>query len=439
MSDDIKTRTIKVDYLARVEGEGAMYLKIHDGRLEDVKLKIFEPPRFFEGFLRGRAYTEASDITARICGICPVAYQMSAVHAMENALGATVDGPLRDLRRLLYCGEWISSHTLHIYMLHAPDFLGYESAVHMAKDFPREVERGLALKKTGGSIMSFLGGREVHPVNVRVGGFYSVPEKKELRTLVEPIEHARGMALETVRWVAGFDFPKFDQDYIFVSLRHPDEYPFNEGHIVSNAGLDIVAAQFDDHFEEEQVEYSHALHCVLKKGRRSYHVGPMARYALNFDRLPAGIQAVANEAGLAPICTNPFQSIIVRSIEVLYACEEALRLIEIYEKPDKPFIEMEPHATTGYAATEAPRGLLYHRYRINAKGDIEDASIIPPTSQNQKMIEDDLWKFVPKYMDLPDEKLQWYAEQAIRNYDPCISCSTHFLKLKVDRSCAQKP
>lgn len=434
MNDTPKTRIIKADYLARVEGEGAMYLKIEGDVLKEVRLKIFEPPRFFEGLLRGRSYAEAPDITARICGICPVAYQMSAVHAIENAFGVRVEGSLRDLRRLLYCGEWISSHTLHIYMLHAPDFLGYASAVHMAKDHRAAVERGLQLKKVGGEIMALLGGREIHPINVRVGGFYRVPTKKELQTLIAPLEKARDAALSTVRWVSTFNFLEFEHDYTFVALRHPEEYPFNEGRIVSNKGLDIGAADFDDHFEEQHVEHSTALHCVMKEGQKSYHVGPMARYALNFDRLPSFIQSAAQEAGLGKTCNNPFKSIIVRSIEVLYACEEALRIIKNYEMPDQPCVSFEVRAATGHAATEAPRGLLYHRYKIAKNGDIEDSVIIPPTSQNQKMIEDDLWRLVPQYTSLPDDQLQWHAEQAIRNYDPCISCSTHFLKLTVERT-----
>src|ERR1051326_1842337 len=191
-----KTRTIKVDYLARVEGEGALLVKIKDGAVADVKLKIFEPPRFFEAFLRGRKFTEAPDITSRICGICPVAYQMSAVHAMEDACGVRVEGQLRALRRLLYCGEWIESHTLHIYMLHAPDFLGYESAVHMAKDFREIVQRGLQLKKAGNEIVALLGGRAIHPVNVRVGGFYKTPAKADFKPLAEQLKWARDAALE---------------------------------------------------------------------------------------------------------------------------------------------------------------------------------------------------------------------------------------------------
>ena len=427
-----KTRTVKVDYLARVEGEGAMWIKIKDGAVADVKLKIFEPPRFFEAFLRGRNFSEAPDITARICGICPIAYQMSAIHAMEDACGIHIDGPLRALRRLIYCGEWIESHSLHIYLLHAPDFLGYESAIHMAKDYRDLVQRGLQLKKVGNQIVSLLGGREIHPINVRVGGFYRAPVKTDLVRLAEPLKWARDAALETVRWVAEFPFPDFEQDYEFVALRHSDEYPFNDGRLVSNKGLDISVREYDQHFVEEQVPHSNALHSVLKTGG-AYFVGPMARYNLNFDKLAPMAQEAARAAGLGPRCGNPFKSIIVRAVEVLHACDEALRIIDAYEAPEQSAMDVRPRSATGYGCTEAPRGILYHRYRIDGQGVILDAKIVPSTSQNQKIIESDLWKFVPKYIDLPLDKLTWQCEQAIRNYDPCISCATHFLKLKIER------
>ena len=427
-----KTRTVKVDYLARVEGEGAMWIKIKDGAVADVKLKIFEPPRFFEAFLRGRNFSEAPDITARICGICPIAYQMSAIHAMEDACGIHIDGPLRALRRLIYCGEWIESHTLHIYLLHAPDFLGYESAIHMAKDYRDLVQRGLQLKKVGNQIVSLLGGREIHPINVRVGGFYRAPVKTDLVRLAERLKWARDAALETVRWVAEFPFPDFEQDYEFVALRHSDEYPFNDGRLVSNKGLDISVREYDQHFVEEQVPHSNALHSVLKTGG-AYFAGPMARYNLNFDKLAPMVQEAARAAGLGPRCGNPFKSIIVRAVEVLHACDEALRIIDAYEAPEQSAMDVRPRSATGYGCTEAPRGILYHRYRIDGQGVILDAKIVPPTSQNQKIIESDLWKFVPKYIDLPADKLTWQCEQAIRNYDPCISCATHFLKLKIER------
>ncbi|HVC10343.1 MAG TPA: Ni/Fe hydrogenase subunit alpha [Burkholderiales bacterium] len=426
------TKTIKVDYLARVEGEGALHVTLRDGAVRDVELRIFEPPRFFEAFLRGRGYAEAPDITARICGICPVAYQMSAVHAMEDAFGVAIDGPLRALRRLLYCGEWIESHVLHVYMLHAPDFLGYESAIAMARDHQAEVERGLKLKKAGNEIVQLVGGREIHPINVRVGGFYRTPTRRELAPLAEKLKWARDAALETVRWVAGFEFPECERDYEFVALRHPEEYPFNEGRLVSNKGLDIGARDYDAHFEERHVAYSTALQSAIR-GRGAYLVGPLARYSLNFDKLTPLAQEAARAAGLRTTCTNPYRSIVVRAVETLYACDEALRLIEAYEEPERPAAPVEPRAGSGYACTEAPRGMLYHRYSVDAQGTITDAKIVPPTSQNQTSIEDDLRAFLPDWLALDDEALRWRCEQTIRNYDPCISCSCHFLKLDVDR------
>ncbi|HEX9648152.1 MAG TPA: Ni/Fe hydrogenase subunit alpha [Alphaproteobacteria bacterium] len=425
-------RTIQVKQLARVEGEGALKVTVRDGVVSSAELRIFEPPRFFEAFLRGRAYREAPDITARICGICPVAYQMSAVHAMEDAFSVAVDAPLRDLRRLLYCGEWIESHVLHVYMLHAPDFLGYDGAIDMARDHPDLVRRGLALKKAGNELMALLGGREIHPINVRVGGFYKTPRRRELAAVGERLKWARDAALETVTWVAGLDVPDRAYDYEFVALRHARDYPFNDGRIASSRGLDIAASEFDDHFEESHVKHSNALHARIR-GRGAYLVGPLARYALNFERLSPLAREAAKDAGLGPVCTNPYRSIVVRAVEVLYACDEALRLIEAYREPDRPAVPVEPCAGTGHACTEAPRGILYHRYRLDADGTILEAHIVPPTSQNQASIEDDLRRYVAGWLDLGDDELRHRCEQTVRNYDPCISCATHFLKLEMDR------
>ncbi|MBI4382593.1 MAG: Ni/Fe hydrogenase subunit alpha [Nitrospinae bacterium] len=432
MKNGKKTRTLKVDYLARVEGEGALYVKIKDGALADVQLRIFEPPRFFEAFLRGRKFSEAPDITARICGICPIAYQMSAVHAMERALGVEIDPQVRALRRLIYCGEWIESHVLHVFMLHAPDFLGYEDAIQIARDHKDLVENVLKLKKLGNDIVALLGGREIHPINARVGGFYKVPAKKDLAPLKERLKWGLEFARAAVQFTAGFAFPEFERDYEFVALRHPGEYPFNEGRLVSSKGLDIDAGEYENHFQEIHVERSNALHSVLK-ARGAYFVGPMARYSLNFDKLGPLAQESARSAGLGPVCRNPFKSILVRGVETVHAVEEALRLIDRYEPPEKPAEDVRPRAGAACAITEAPRGILYHRYKLDESGTILDAKIVPPTSQNQKIIEDDLREFIPPRLDLTDEKLTWQCEQAIRNYDPCISCATHFLKLNVER------
>jgi coenzyme F420-reducing hydrogenase alpha subunit len=425
-------REIAVDYLARVEGEGAMYLRLKGEEVLDLKFKIFEPPRFFEAFLRGRKFSEAPDITARICGICPIAYQTSACNAMESAAGVQLTGGLRDLRRLIYCGEWIESHALHVYFLHAPDFLGYDNAIQMATDFPEQVQMGLRLKKLGNQIMALVGGREIHPINIRVGGFYRVPTQQELESLVPDLEWALEAAVATASWVAGFPFPAFERDYEFVALRHPDEYAIHEGRIVSNRGLDIGVAEWSDYFEESHVPWSNALHARRKDGG-SYHLGPMARYALNSELLtPAAMQA-AQEAGLGPTCTNPFRSIVVRAVEIAFACEEALRLIRGYRRPEAPSLVVEPRDAVGHGASEAPRGTLYHRYAIDHEGLITEAHIVPPTSQNQLSIEDDLRAYVVGRTQLSDSQLQWELEQAIRCYDPCISCATHFLDLTVER------
>lgn len=400
--------------------------------VEDVKLTLFEPPRFFEALLRGRHFTEAPDVTARICGICPIAYQMSAVHALERITGTRVNGALREIRRLIYCGEWIESHALHVLMLHAPDFLGYSDFIEMSKKHRKEVEDGLFLKKTGNEIMALFGGREIHPINVRVGGFYKLPSKEEARGLLERIRESRARTESLIRWAASFDFPHLERDYELVALKHPDEYPFNEGTIASTRGLEIEPEEFETHYEEYQADYTHALHCRTKDGH-PYLVGPLARYALNFDRLPDPVKDLAAEIGLPPVVRNPFKSILVRGLEVMFSLIEAERILESYERPAAPFVDVPVRAGTGWGATEAPRGLLYHRYRIDEEGLIEDAQIVPPTSQNQLSIEADLRALVPTILNETDETITWRCEQAIRNYDPCISCATHFLRVEFQR------
>ena len=429
-----RSRRISVAALARVEGEGAMSVRIRDREVLEVQLRIYEPPRFFEALLRGRSYTEVPDITARICGICPVAYQTSGCMAIEHACGAAVDGPIRELRRLLYCGEWIESHALHLYMLHAPDFLGYEGAIQMAADHRGLVERALATRKAGNQLLITLGGRAEHPINPRTGGFYRAPSRDELEPLVEPLQRALEETLDTIALTGTLTMPQFERDYEFVALSDEDgRYPIDRGRIISSSGLDIPAEAFDDHFVEEQVPHSNALHSRLRDGG-SYMVGPLARYSLAFDRLSPMAREAARNAGLGSSCRNPFQSIIVRGVELLYAIEEALRLIEAYEQPDPPAIALEPRDGVGFGVSEAPRGILWHRYEIDASGAIRNARIVPPTSQNQRAIEEDLRGFVAGHLDLPDDELQWQCEQAIRNYDPCISCATHFLKLDVERA-----
>jgi len=432
MKEQNQSRVIKFDYIARVEGEGSFYVKMKDNKVEESRLKIFEPPRFFEGFLKKRSFREVPDITARICGICPVAYQMSSVHAMEKICGFKAHPTVRALRRLLYCGEWIESHSLHTFMLHAPDFLGYPDVITMAKDHREWVERALTLKKTGNDIVNILGGREIHPINVKVGGFYRYPQPSDFAELRKRLEEAQEIAHAATKWMAGLEFPDYEFDYEYVAMSHPEEYPMNEGRLISNRNLDIDVKDYEKHFTEEHMYYSTTLHTSLDKDKVIY-TGPLARFNLNYDRLSKEAKKLAKEVHLKPICNNPFKSILVRMIETFYACQEAIKIIDGYEYPEDINDEVVPKAGKGEAVTEAPRGILFHRYEIDDEGLVVSARIVAPTSHNQKVIEDDLRRLVEKYQSLNDELLTERCEQAIRNYDPCISCSTHFLKLEIDR------
>ncbi|MFH8371725.1 Ni/Fe hydrogenase subunit alpha [Streptomyces sp. NPDC018031] len=433
------SRLLHVASLARVEGEGALRLRIHGGQVTEARLQIYEPPRFFEAFLRGRGHTEPPDITSRVCGICPVAYQMSACRAVENACQVTVDAPIAALRRLLYCGEWIESQSLHIYLLHAPDFLGCEGAVGLAKTHREHVERGLRLKQVGNAVMELLGGRAIHPINVRLGGFHRAPTPAELRPLAERLRRARDDAWETVRWVAGFDFPEARTDHDLFALSEPDRYAIDDG--VPTVLRDGEAqprtfpvTAFGSHVTEEQVPHSTALHAGLD-GRR-YLTGSLARYAISGTRLSPLAREAAHLAGLDGDCRNPFRTIVIRAVEVLYAVDEALRIIDGYESPARPHVPVPPRAATGHGATEAPRGLLYHRYVLDGQGTVTDARLVPPTAQNQRAIEEDLRRLTQAALaagDPGDTELTALCERGIRNHDPCISCSTHFLDLTVVR------
>ncbi|MGV9452510.1 Ni/Fe hydrogenase subunit alpha [Streptomyces sp. NPDC003635] len=438
------SRVLHVGSLSRVEGEGALYLGVHDGTVTEARLDIYEPPRFFEALLRGRSYTEPPDITARVCGICPVAYQMSACAAIEDACAVVVDPAVRGLRRLLYCGEWIESQALHIYLLHAPDFLGRASAIELARTHRADVERGLRLKKAGNSLMELLGGRAVHPVNVRLGGFHRVPARAELRPVAEELRRALDDAWDTVRWVSGFEFPDAEVEADLLALAEPDTYAIEGGTptvLRADGTRDrFPVRDFTEHVTEIHVPHSTALHSRLDG--RLHLTGSLARFAISGPRLSEVARQAAVASGLGDpltgaVCRNPFRSILVRAVETVYAVTEALRLIDAYEPPALPYTEVPPVAGVGHGATEAPRGVLYHRYALAADGTVTDAVLLPPTAQNQGAIEDDLRRLAQRAIsenDLDDQELTGLCERAIRNHDPCISCSTHFLDLTVVRT-----
>jgi sulfhydrogenase subunit alpha len=428
-----RDREFKVGYLTRVEGEGSLVLQVTDGEVTAARLKIFEAPRYFEHLVVGRTGDEVIDIVARICGICPVAYQMTAVHAFEDLYGVEVLPAVRLLRRLLYCGEYIQSHALHVYMLHAPDYLGYPSVVAMAGDHRPVVEQGLAIKKIGNQLIAALGGRPVHPVSVRVGGFSRVPWRRDLDGVRADLDRAVEMARATVELVAAWAPPAHEHPQPLVALRHPAEYPYNEGRIVSSDGLDLAIGAWGDAFEERQVEGTNALHARTRDGR-AYLLGPTARITLDADRLhPLAAEALAATGLAEEIRVNMHRSIVARAVELLGACAEARDLIDAYRAPAEPRVPHTVRAGVAAWSTEAPRGLLHHRYEVDEGGRVTAAQIVPPTSQNQAAIEADLAAFAPQVLDLPQAEATQRLEMLVRAYDPCISCATHFLDVRMVR------
>jgi sulfhydrogenase subunit alpha len=425
-------KTIEVPTLARVEGEGGLFIGVKDDQVVEIRLDIYEPPRFFEGFLAGRYLQEVPDITARICGICPVAYQMSAVVALEQALGVEVSPSVYSLRRLMYCGEYIESHALHIYLLQAPDLLGQPSALDLAAIAPEVVRNALRMKKIGNDLLKTIGGRSVHPVNTCVGGWYRWPDVAPLQALLPELEWGLEAAKETFRWSLTLPYPELEIDYEFVAIHHPEEYALMHGEIFSSKGNKTSVADYEMRYFEEHVMRSNALHSHTAYGG-TYLVGPLARFNLNHDQLFPAAKKVLQESKLKLPLKNPFKGLIARAIELVHFYEEAIHLIKNYQPEGPAHIALNIKAGEGCGMSEAPRGLLYHRYKIDERGLVKFAKIVPPTAQNLPRIEADLFSLAPMLLKMDQEQATLTAEHLVRAYDPCISCATHFLTLKVEQ------
>jgi coenzyme F420-reducing hydrogenase alpha subunit len=407
-------------------------------QVEKAHLRIYEPPRFYEAFLRGRSFREVPDITARICGICPIAYQTASCYALEKAMGVyhrVLDAPtIQSLRDLMYCGEWVESHVLHMFMLHLPDFLGYESAISMAEDHADAVKQALRIKKLGNALVALLGGRAVHPVGMCVGGFHGTPDQKAAAAMVEQTRACCELMCELTLFLAEHvDYPDLQRDYECVALCPDDHYPMNLGRIKSNKGLDVDQEEFGDAIEERHMPHTTALHSIIR-GRGAYLVGPLARLNLNAAQLhPRAAELlpkVCKHVGCELPWQNNFLSLPARALETVHALALAADILEAYQPPARSRIEITPRAGSGGHGTEAPRGLCWHHYQTHDDGTIREARICPPTAQNQMTIEEDLVELAADLVDVPDEQAALRCEHLIRNYDPCISCSVHFLDFR---------
>jgi coenzyme F420-reducing hydrogenase alpha subunit len=432
MNNTTRDIQIKVPVLTRVEGEGALEIEVADGAIRHLALRIYEPPRLFEKFIEGYECNQVIDMVARSCGICPVAYQSRAVQAFEDLFGLEPPAWLRDMRRAMYCGEWLQSHALHIHLLAAPDFLGFDSAIAMAADYPDAVRRGLELQSLGNDLIALFGGRSVHPVGIRVGGFYRAPEEAEVEAILGRLQAALPAAAELVNWTAGLAFPDDEHAFISVALSHPEEYAIGRGNLISGQGLDTEISFYESYFEEHQSPHSTALHSTLDG--RCYHTGPLARLNLNFHQLPKPVRQIMEASGVRFPSHNMFHSIVARAVELHFAVYEAIRLLENYRRPKESYVPLQPREGNAFGCTEAPRGILWHRYDVDERGIVRYARIVPPTSQNLGRIEEDVRFALERFgLDNADDALRLRAEQVIRNYDPCISCATHFLKLDLRR------
>ncbi|GAA5214387.1 Ni/Fe hydrogenase subunit alpha [Corallincola platygyrae] len=424
---------LNVPMITRLEGEGALVLKAKEGKLESVHLKIYEPPRYFEKLLEGKHFTELPHIVARICGICPIAYQMTAVRAVETLFEVVLPDSIAALRRVTQCGEWLQSHALHIHFLAAPDYLGFDNVMGLAKRYPEEVKRGMRLQALGNDLLRLQGGRSVHPIGLKVGGYSALPDPKVIAELVERLSQAEVDCQQLARWIASLPIPDDNQTFLSVACSGDGSYPMNEGKIRVSDGAEISADEYPTHFIEHQEPHSTALFS-LYRGKEPYLVGPLARINLSFDRLHPAVQTLANDLGWRFPSHNMYHSIAARVLECYYAVLEAKSILEgigTLTMIDAA-VEVTPKAGQASWVTEAPRGLIYHRYELDKEGYIKACSIIPPTSQNQARIEQDLITSVNRFgLDHSEEELKFYCERLIRNYDPCISCSVHFLKLQL--------
>ncbi len=410
---------INIDYIARVEGEGSVKYEIRAGKLANLRLNIWEPPRFFEGFLKGRNFDEAPDITARICGICPVSHMATAIRAVEKAIGFTPSEEIVRIRKIMSLSQIAASHVVHLYMLALPDYYKLPVVTGMEK----EISRLLRMKEVLNGVTAAFGGRALHPVAMVVGGFSKLPSKDRVGELIDGLESIRNDVLDTVTMVAGLDYPELETDAEFVALSGKDGYEFHKGAISSNLGLSIDEDDYNTAFEERELNYSNAKKTIVK-GRGALMVGALARLNLNFDKLHPEAKRAAREIGFSPPVNNPYMNNTAQAIEIIHCVYESIELLHKRDGKDH-FIKPEIREGFGSAVTEAPRGLLCHQYMVNGRGVVEKANIVTPTAHNFLSLEENLKKLVTENIDLPREALTLKCEMLVRAYDPCFSCSVH--------------
>ncbi|HHS97954.1 MAG TPA: Ni/Fe hydrogenase subunit alpha [Chloroflexi bacterium] len=422
---------IEVHHVTRVEGHGNIVVDVKNGEIKECRFEVVEAPRFFEAFVRGRPYHELSHITSRICGICAVGHATTSLRATEKAFGVELSEQAWLLRKLNFHGEIIDSHVLHTYYLVAPDFFGTHSVIPLVETHREVVERALRIKKLSGDLCAMVGGRHTHPIAMTVGGFTHTPTEHELREMKERLEAARADMDATVDLFSTLPWPEFERETEYVSLHKDDEYAFIDGTIVTSDGFSYPIEDYKKVTNEYCVPFSTAK--WTKHNRDSYMVGALARLNNNFDQLHPRAKEAAKKLGLQPIVTNPFLNTAAQVVEMVHCVEDCIQIIdELLSrgiKPEEP-PAVEVKASEGVGACEVPRGILFHHYAYGEDGRCTEANCIIPTNQNMANLNLDMQALLPQILDRPQEEIRHLLEMLVRAYDPCISCSAHFLTVE---------
>jgi sulfhydrogenase subunit alpha len=425
------TVNVNVHHLTRVEGHGNIVVDVKNGELVKAEWQIVEAPRFFEAMLRGRPYYEASHITSRICGICSTGHATASLRATENALAVDLSEQTELLRKLVFHGEIIDSHVLHVYMLVAPDFFGVGSVLPLAATHPEVVKRALRIKKLSGDLCAMISGRHTHPIAMTVGGFTHLPTIEELLAMRERLVAAREDMDETIALLKTLPWPDFERETEYVSLKKDEEYAFIDGRIATTDGFTYELPEYREVTNEYMVPHSTAK--WSKHNRDSYMVGALARFNNNYDQLQPRAKAAAEELGMKPIVTNPFLNSAAQAIEMVHCVEDSIILIdELVDQgvDEEPLHQFQGKGGEGVGAADVPRGTLFHNYVIDDDGLIQGANCVIPTNQNHANIEADMHALLPQIIDQPQEEITHTLEMLVRAYDPCISCSTHVLNVE---------
>lgn len=430
MADNLN---IEVTPLSRVEGHGELVIDVKNKKIVKAQFRIPEPPRFFEAFLVGRKYDEPSHMTSRICGICGVSHTCASIKATEKALGIIPSKQTVNLRKLIFYHEVVQSNALHFYYLAIPDFFKAGSVFSLADDHPDLVKIAVNIKKTANDIVRIIGGRAVHPIRTVIGGFTKFPTEEELVKIKKMLKAIYPDIEKTLKILKKVKIPDFERETEYISISDPKEYAIYNGNIKSTDGWEIKDQDYLDKISEEIVDYSIGKHA--RSSRESNMVGALARINNNYKMLSDNAKDYADKLGLKPVCCNPFMNNIAQFIEIIHCVDDSFRLIngllDSGLEGNEAMPKVKVKAGRGVGVVEAPRGMLIHDYTYDEEGRITKVNLIIPTNHNYGNIKYDLEKFIPGILNETEEKVQFDCEMLIRAYDPCISCSTHLLNLKL--------